>query len=356
MDLRGLSTTKTEVTFYLPELYDRKKPAPLLLTLHGSGDDGRLDYRRWQSVADTLGMVIVSPTDKLGMKGFSMSAKERESMWQALRWARRTFNIDECRMYGTGISRGGHLLWDAALRQPDRFALLAPMIGGPLVSLQRGRNNIRYVENLVDVVVRDLQGSKDDAILVENLRLTFERLKALGAKDAQLIEFPKMGHSFEFGAVKWTRLLLETRRNPVPDRVIRRSARKGEGRAHWVEILDFKKPTDEVFQLRVDPGKWRALSPADQRTVVVEQAEARTARVEARRLPDGQISLETKGVKKLRLLLTTEMLPASGPLLFSVNGKTRKKKLKLDKRVLLREFAERFDRTFLPVAEVVVKP
>jgi hypothetical protein len=33
------------------------------------------------------------------------------------------------------------------------------------------------------------------------------------------------------------------------------------------------------------------------------------------------------------------------------NGRTRQRKLKASKRVLLQDFAERFDRTFLPVAK-----
>ena len=37
-----------------------------------------------------------------------------------------------------------------------------------------------------------------------------------------------------------------------------------------------------------------------------------------------------------------------------VNGRRKRKKVALSKLTLLREFAERFDRSFLPVAEVLV--
>jgi len=355
--MRGRPSARTEITFYVPELYDRKKPAPLLLTLHGSGTDGRSDPQRWRAVADTLGMIVVSPTDPRGIQGFTKSEAERKAVWVALRWARRTFNIDECRIYATGISRGGHLLWDVALRTPDRFAAIAPMIGGPLVSLQRGANNVRYAENLVDVPIRDLQGSKDDSVLVANLRLTFARLASHGAKDAQLIEFPELGHAFDFEKVDWIALFHGTRRPRIPPRVIRRTARKGEGRAHWVEILDTRSPVAETFQLRVDPAVWRGMTADARRAEVVQQAEARTARVQARFLGAGRIAVTTKHVKKLRLLLTRDMLPAQpGPMEVTVNGKSRKVRARENKRVLLREFAERFDRTFLPVAEIVLKP
>ena len=49
-------------------------------------------------------------------------------------------------------------------------------------------------------------------------------------------------------------------------------------------------------------------------------------------------------------------LDEDGALEVTVNGKTRKRKPKPNKQVLLREFAERFDRTFLPVAETIVRP
>ena len=49
----------------------------------------------------------------------------------ALRWARRTANIDEDAIFLGGASRGGHLTWDVALRWPDVYAGLVPCIGGP---------------------------------------------------------------------------------------------------------------------------------------------------------------------------------------------------------------------------------
>ena len=59
---------------------------------------------------------------------------------------------------------------------------------------------------------------------------------------------------------------------------------------------------------------------------------------------------------RLRLLLDRSMFDAKRPLLLVVNGKARKVRVKESAKVLLAEFAERFDRTFLPVAEVLVRP
>jgi dienelactone hydrolase len=343
----------TLVTVLVPASYDPAKPAPLLMTFHGSGGDGRQDHRWWQAVAEALGMIIVSPTDPRGMPGFTGSAAEHAAAWAALRWARRTFNVDERRIFASGVSRGGHLLWDLALRRPDRFAAIAPMIGGPLLNMAGGRNNLRYAENVADLTIRDLQGARDDPLLVSNLRLLFERLKAYGARDARLVEFPGLGHAYEHGAVDWKSLLEGTRRPLVPARVVRRAARAGEGRSHWVEILETKAPAKEVFALKVDPRRWRGMAPEKQRAWIAVEAEKRTARLEARMEARGRFVVETSGVRKFRLLLDATMFEAGQPVELTVDGRRRKRKVKLDKALLLREFAERFDRTFLPVAQVV---
>jgi len=357
----GAGLEAVAISLYVPEAYDPKTPTPLLLALHGSGGGARGLPASWRRVADAAGMIIVAPTDERGIGGWTKTAPERDAAWAALRWARRTFNIDEGRIHCTGISRGGHLTWDLALRQPDRFASLAPMIGGPLVGLAGGRNNLRMIENLVPVPVRDLQGSRDDPILVKNLRLAFERLKHYKAQDARLIEFPELGHSFEIGAVTWETFFGKARRQAVPDRVIRRTVhvtdeRSGEGRAWWVEILDTKKPAKEMFPLRVDPRQWTKMTDRAKRAFQAVEAEKHTARLEASMPEPGVFVVRTVGVKRFRLLLTPAMIGERGSIEVRVNGRKRKRTIKPSKRVLLREFAERFDRTFLPVAEVSLKP
>src|SRR6185436_12932681 len=111
--------------------------------------------------------------------GYAFSLRERDAALGAVRFAQANFAIDPNRIYATGISRGGHLTWDVALRRPDRFAALVPLIGCPRYQLVRGQNNLRFVENLVNVPIRDLQGSKDDPGVLQNLHEAFAKLEAL---------------------------------------------------------------------------------------------------------------------------------------------------------------------------------
>src|SRR5204863_2895843 len=144
------------------------------------------EIQRWMGVADAASLLVVAPTEAGPNEGYRFTERERRAGLAAVRWARRRFNVDENRIYVAGVSRGGHMAWDLALRHPDVFAAVVPMIGGPRATTAGGQNNLRFVENLVPTSIRDLMGAKDDARAVRDVRLAFARLKTLAAKDAVL--------------------------------------------------------------------------------------------------------------------------------------------------------------------------
>ncbi|MEM7307423.1 MAG: hypothetical protein AAF682_12170 [Planctomycetota bacterium] len=348
-----IATERTEIFVYVPPTYDPAQPAPLLLQLHYTSGSGAGGHRAWQAVADRMGMLVVSPSEPGANVGYTFTERERQATLSALRWARLRYNVDENRVFATGVSRGGHLAWDLALRHPDRFAGIAPMIGGPRIALDRGENNIRYLENVVPLAIRDLQGSGDDPVLVHNLRLCFERLAKWKAPDAELIEFPELGHSFQLDAVDWLAFWQSCERDATPERVVRTYARPGEGRAFWVEVLAAEDGVEETFTPRVNKTAWERLDRFERLRYVQKRADERTGRLEATRSPS-RVKLKGDRVKRARVLFSEETLPAKRDALVQWNRKTIRKRVERETEVLLVEFVERFDRTFLPVFEVTV--
>jgi predicted esterase len=345
---------QTEITVYVPEGYRPERPAPLLLVLHGAGADGRDEYRRWQELADAMDMLVVAPSESGENEGYAFTRRERTAGLEVLRWARRRFNIDERRVHLTGISRGGHMTWDLGLRHPDRFASLAPMVGGPRLDTRGGQCNLRFLENLRSTPIRDLQGEGDDPRLLFNLRLAFTHLKKLGAKDADLITFPGLGHSFRMDAVDWKTFFEGAAKGPRPKHVVHLCADPRRGRANWLEILAVERDIKEAFTPQVRPDRWNALDDAGRRRFIVRAAVERTARLEVVMREPGVFEAESRGVRRFRLLLDTDMFDPKLPVRVNWKGKTRSKKVSASKGVLLRDFVERFDRTFLPVAEITV--
>lgn len=344
---------ETELWLYVPAQYDPARPAPLICAFHGTGDTGEGMAQMWRGVADALGALVLAPSEAGKNDGYGWTVRERESALSALRWMRRHFDVDETRIVATGISRGGHLAWDLALRHPDLFAALAPMIGGPRLAIARGQNNLRLLENLAPLPIRDLQGAQDDAVLVESLRVAFARLASFGAKDARLTEFEKLGHAFEFEAVDWKSFFGNAARPLAPEHLVRCSAHLGEARNAWLEITAFERSVEEEFQPLIPVNEWKLLDEPARRARMLKEAVKRTARLEATREGAGKFALKGTGVIGFRLLLAQDWLGPKNTLLVRWQGKTlAPRTVTLDKTIALGDFAERFDRTWIPVAEL----
>jgi hypothetical protein len=344
-----------EIVFYVPHGYDPTKPAPLIEAFHGTGGSGEGKDQLWGPTCEKLGALLVAPGEAGPNEGYQFSMRERDAAIGALRWAMLRFNVDTNRVFASGISRGGHLTWDVALRRPDRFAALAPFIGCPRFNLVRGQNNLRFLENAVNVPIRDLQGSKDDPGVLENLHSAFAKLDALHAKDAKLIEFPELGHEYEFAAVDWVEFFGKPHRDPDPEHVVFTCANLAESRAFWVEILAFNKDVAENPRLDVRAAEWGKLdTAAKQRAFIEEHIEQETARVDATRRAKGVFQIESRGVAKVRLLLGVDDFDPSVPVEVTFLGKTHKKKVSLDPRLMLTDYVERVDAAFVPIASVEV--
>jgi poly(3-hydroxybutyrate) depolymerase len=350
----GDAVEETELVVYVPSGYDPGKAAPAVLAFHGTGGRGREMASMWRDEAERAGALLLAPSEAGANEGYAFSERERLAALAALRWLRRRANVDENAVFATGVSRGGHLAWDLALRYPDLFAGIAPMIGSPRITIQRGQNNLRYVENVAHLSIRDLQGERDDPALVASVRTAFEKLAKLGARDARLFLQPEHGHSFDPKAVDWPELF-SARRDPSPRRVVRASARKGEGRASWLEVLDHSPSVDETFTPKISQLGWAQLDEDGRLAYLESEAEQRTARIQAERAGVGRFSASSKGVKRFRLLLAREDFDAGRAVEVAWNGDTLRVRPKPSPGVLLEDFVERFDRTFVPVAEIEVR-
>ncbi len=347
------ATETTSIAVVVPATLPKVGPAGLLLAFHGQGGHGGQMTAPWTATAEAAGLLVVAPTDAGKNEGYLFSPRERASAIAALRWARRRYDVDENRVFVTGWSRGGHMAWDVALHFPDQFAAVIPVVGAPRVANQQAQNNVRYLENLVDVSIRDLQGSKDDPRALKSLHLAFERFAAWKARDAKLIEFPDRAHDADLSAVDWNAFFGATSRDPRRNRVVRRAAAPGTARSAYAEILSFDATVAEQVS-PVQPKDWNQMSDDAKRAFIEGEIDKKTARLEVVRAAPNRFEAKSTGVARWRLLLDADMADASKPVLVVWNGKTITRGVSPSKAVLLKDFVERFDRTFLPVIEVAV--
>jgi len=226
------------------------------------------------------------------------------------------------------------------------------MIGGPRLTIVGGHNNLRYLENAAHLPIRDLQGSGDDPHLLQNLHLAFERLTKWKA-DAELIEFPELEHDFELDAVDWVAFFGGAVRDPLRERVVCTTADALHRRASWVQVIGVSDDVEEEFTPRVTSG-FNGYSDEKQLRTIQKLVDAKTARLEVKRRAPGRFEARGQGVESFSLRLRPEDLSRKGDVRVKFK-KSRTYDVDPSPLVLLLEFVERFDRTFLPVAEVFVR-
>ena len=130
---------------YVPSNYDGSTAVPLVIALHGLGDNiNNFSGVGFQVVADTAGFITVYPealVDALtsstawnsgaGIAGFSLNANVDDvGFINALIDTVSThYNIDQSRVYATGFSMGGFMSNRLACELNDRIASIASVAG-----------------------------------------------------------------------------------------------------------------------------------------------------------------------------------------------------------------------------------
>src|SRR6478672_1290123 len=110
------SGEKREYLLYVPRSYDRTRPTPLVISMHGAGLWGasQRDISRWNDLADVKGFIVVYPSG-VGGKGVRIWRAERgEGLPKDVKFISALidtlgvhYNIDPTRIYANGLSNGG---------------------------------------------------------------------------------------------------------------------------------------------------------------------------------------------------------------------------------------------------------
>jgi poly(3-hydroxybutyrate) depolymerase len=174
-----LDTTILPYRLFIPENYNSSTSYPLVLCLHGSGEIGtdneihiRL-HRLATSWADTINQnrwpcFVVAPQcppdDYWVYDTFIDSVPISQALLASknlLDTLATEFNIDQNRLYVTGLSMGGFATWDLIARYPNTFAGAIPMSAG---------GDTSKVHLFKDVPVWNFHGKLDNAVLVKYSR------------------------------------------------------------------------------------------------------------------------------------------------------------------------------------------
>ncbi|MCK5329229.1 MAG: prolyl oligopeptidase family serine peptidase, partial [Candidatus Latescibacteria bacterium] len=181
----------------MPPDYDGKKPAALMIALHGAHVKECIG-----SYKPKEGMIIASAYGR-GNTGYREIGTN--DVMTVLRLVREQYNIDENRIYLAGHSMGGHGTWYLGTHYPDLWAALNPMSGyGDYriwnnkvpdwqVPLYEDRSAIFFIENALHLPIFDVHGVKDNDVTVKQSQRIMAELEKLGY-EAVYDEHPDRPH------------------------------------------------------------------------------------------------------------------------------------------------------------------
>jgi phospholipase/carboxylesterase len=179
-----------KVLVFKPARLDPRKPAPLVVALHGRGGTADAFAPLWRRVASNVGAVLAVPkgVNPAG-NGFDWGVVEQAShlVLRAIEKARAEAPIDDSKIVLAGFSAGGAQAFIQGLQDPDRFAGILSIAGfydERVAPVPTGRRLPRFVI---------LNGERDEE--AANNRRGAAALRAAGGQ-VKLEIYPGLGHAF----------------------------------------------------------------------------------------------------------------------------------------------------------------
>jgi polyhydroxybutyrate depolymerase len=125
------SGEKRKYLLYVPKSYDRSRPTPLVISMHGAGLWGAVqkETSEWNDLADKEGIIVVYPSG-VGGKGVRVwrvdpgveVMKDVRFISELIATLERSYNIDSTRIYANGLSNGGGMSFVLSCALSDRIA------------------------------------------------------------------------------------------------------------------------------------------------------------------------------------------------------------------------------------------
>jgi predicted peptidase len=178
---------------FLPSNFDRNKPWPLLLFLHGAGERGsdlhlvtKHGPPRIVSENPDFPFILVSPQCPAG------ETWSNETLLALLEVVSRDLPVDPKRIYLTGLSMGGYGAWSLAMAYPEKFAAVAPICGGGSILPVLLTNPAKRAA-LRALPVWAFHGAKDNVVQLSESERMIDALKRIG-NPAKLTVYPEAGH------------------------------------------------------------------------------------------------------------------------------------------------------------------
>ncbi|EDM26018.1 phospholipase/Carboxylesterase [Lentisphaera araneosa HTCC2155] len=173
------------------------KPQPVFIFLHGIGKRGS-EINKLKS----MGKLILKNTAKYDMLTILPQCsinKQGKGWWDSqdlnllLDYLKKTYKVDDKRIYLCGFSMGGFGTWDWAMASPKTFAAIAPIAGG---------SRKQKVAQLKELNIWTFHGKKDQTVKYEKTKLLVDALLKLKSTRVKFTSYESEGHGIVMQTLK----------------------------------------------------------------------------------------------------------------------------------------------------------
>ena len=125
------SGQRREYLLYVPQSYDRTKPTPLVISLHGAGGwpSQQMKLSGWNRLADAHGFIVVYPSAFEGVGPRIWHVERGVGLMRDVKFiaalidtVEAAYNIDKSMIYANGISNGGGMTFVLSCTMSDRIS------------------------------------------------------------------------------------------------------------------------------------------------------------------------------------------------------------------------------------------
>ncbi len=326
----------------IPAEYDPARPWPLRVQLHGGvGRPGPQAAPPGRPVAQHApNRIPGEPQIDVYPSGWAdaqwWDTEQVDNIVRAIADVKKKYNVDESRIYLTGISDGGTGAYYIAMKEPTLWSSILPLNGSLAVirSERNGADGEMFGGNLVNKPLFIVNGEEDQLYPVHHVEPHVRWLESLGVT---LVFRPQAGagHNTAWWPTErapFEAFVREHARVPHPAKLSWQTERTDRwNRVHWVVIDKIGRgASDAALE---DSGFFRHEAPSG-RIDVERRGNAFTA--------------QARGVRAFTLLLSPDVIDFAKPVTVTVNGQELfRGPVKTDVAVLTRWAARDDDRTML---------
>ena len=340
-----------------PADYVPSRSWPLRVSLHGGvgrAAPGPNDppARSLNNRTPSTGELVLHPRAWAGSEWWTTS--QAENIARLVDRIKHDYNVDESRIYVTGISDGGTGVYFFAMRAATLWAACMPLNGHPLVlaNPDSGADGEFFASNLVNCPLHVVNGGRDPlypAASVAPLMTMFKR----GGVAVDFQVYPDAGHDVSWWPEersKFEAFLAAHRRVAHPERISWETERPDRSnRFRWLVIDRLgqrasDRPLPDVNRFEAGNGREMPLFARSRQS----------GRVDVTR-KGNTFEADTRGVASFTLLLSPDVVDFSSPVRVLVNGRiVHEAKVEKSPRTLVAWAARDDDRTMLYGAELKV--